>query len=79
MKLLQIRLLVNDFKKSVEFYKDSLGLPISWLENEMEYALFDNGETKIELLSRETMAEIVGEEKSPWKEKLNQNFCFSLR
>ncbi|MFE4304363.1 VOC family protein, partial [Bacillus velezensis] len=32
MKLLQIRLLVNDFKKSVEFYKDLLGLPISWLE-----------------------------------------------
>lgn len=79
MKLLQIRLLVNDFKKSVEFYKDSLGLPISWLENEMEYALFDNGETKIELLSRETMAEIVGEGKNRWKEKLNQNFCFSLR
>lgn len=61
--MLQIRLLVNDFKKSVEFYKDSLGLPISWLEKEMEYALFDNGETKIELLSRETMAEIVGEER----------------
>ncbi|NMW08082.1 VOC family protein [Bacillus velezensis] len=63
MKLLQIRLLVNDFKKNVEFYKDSLGLPISWLEKEMEYALFDNGETKIELLSRENMAEIVGEER----------------
>ncbi|MDF9765125.1 catechol 2,3-dioxygenase-like lactoylglutathione lyase family enzyme [Bacillus velezensis] len=63
MKLLQVRLLVNDFKKSVEFYKDSLGLPISWLEKEMEYALFDNGETKIELLSRENMAEIVGEER----------------
>ncbi|AJE78241.1 MULTISPECIES: VOC family protein [Bacillus] len=63
MKLLQIRLLVNDFKKSVEFYKDLLGLPISWLEKEMEYALFDNGETKIELLSRENMAEIVGEER----------------
>nr|MDH3099895.1 VOC family protein [Bacillus velezensis]WGE01128.1 VOC family protein [Bacillus velezensis] len=63
MKLPQIRLLVNDFKKSVEFYKDLLGLPISWLEKEMEYALFDNGETKIELLSRENMAEIVGEER----------------
>ena len=61
--MLQIRLLVNDFKKSVEFYKDSLGLPISWLEKEMEYALFDNGETKIELLSQENMAEIVGEER----------------
>nr|MDH3076631.1 VOC family protein [Bacillus velezensis] len=58
-----MRLLVNDFKKSVEFYKDLLGLPISWLEKEMEYALFDNGETKIELLSRENMAEIVGEER----------------
>ena len=63
MKLLQIRLLVNDSKKSVEFYRDSLGLPISWLEKEMEYALFDNGETKIELLSQENMAEIVGEER----------------
>ncbi|XBP67772.1 VOC family protein [Bacillus velezensis] len=63
MKLPQIRLLVNDFKKSVEFYRDSLGLPISWLEKEMEYALFDNGETKIELLSQENMAEIVGEER----------------
>ncbi|MFZ7917126.1 VOC family protein [Bacillus velezensis] len=63
MKVVQIRLLVNDFKKSVEFYRDSLGLPISWLEKEMEYALFDNGETKIELLSQENMAEIVGEER----------------
>lgn len=29
----------------------------------MEYALFNNGETKIELLSRKAMAEVVGEEK----------------
>ncbi|PGL71032.1 VOC family protein [Bacillus sp. AFS055030] len=63
MKLLQIRLLVNDFKKSSNFYKDLLGLSISWYEEEMEYALFNNGETKIELLSRKAMAEVVGEEK----------------
>ncbi|AXN40822.1 VOC family protein [Peribacillus butanolivorans] len=62
MKLLQIRLLVNDFKKSSNFYKDLLGLSISWYEEEMEYALFNNGETKIELLSRKAMAEVVGEE-----------------
>ncbi|WP_033714398.1 VOC family protein [Bacillus cereus] len=62
MKLLQIRLLVNDFKKSSNFYKDLLGLSISWYEEEMEYALFNNGETKIELLSRKTMAEVIGEE-----------------
>ncbi|MBT2730393.1 VOC family protein [Bacillus sp. ISL-75] len=62
MKLLQIRLLVNDFKKSSNFYKDLLGLPISWYEEEMEYALFNNGEMKIELLSRKAMEEVVGEE-----------------
>jgi catechol 2,3-dioxygenase-like lactoylglutathione lyase family enzyme len=61
LKLLQIRLLVNDFKKSAKFYKDLLELPISWYEEEMEYALFNNGETKIELLSRKVMAEVVGE------------------
>ena len=79
MKLLQIRLLVNDFKKSVEFYKDSLGLPISWLETEMEYALFDNGETKIELLSRETMAEIVGEEKISLEGEAQSKFLLQFK
>lgn len=79
MKLLQIRLLVNDFKKSVEFYKDSLGLPISWLENEMEYALFDNGETKIELLSRETMAEIVGEGKKSLEGGAQSKFLLQFK
>ncbi|EIF12740.1 MULTISPECIES: VOC family protein [Bacillus] len=79
MKLLQIRLLVNDFKKSVEFYKDSLGLPISWLEKEMEYALFDNGETKIELLSRETMAEIVGEERKSLDGDVQSRFLLQFK
>lgn len=62
MKLLQIRLLVKDFKKSVEFYKDLLGIPISWYEDEMEYALFNNGETKIELLSQKAMMKVIGNE-----------------
>ena len=62
MRLLQIRLLVNDFNKISNFYKDLLGLSISWYEEEMEYALFNNWETKIELLSRKAMAEVVGEE-----------------
>ncbi|MCR9038222.1 VOC family protein [Bacillus sp. L381] len=79
MKLLQIRLLVNDFKKSVEFYKDSLGLPISWLEKEMEYALFDNGETKIELLSRENMAEIVGDEKKSLEGDAQSRFLLQFK
>ncbi|ATH94569.1 VOC family protein [Bacillus glycinifermentans] len=59
MKLLQIRLLVDDFKKTAAFYKDILGLSVSFYEEETEYALFNNGETKIELLSRKAMAEVA--------------------
>lgn len=78
MKLLQIRLLVNDFKKSVEFYKDSLGLQ-SVGQKEMEYALFDNGETKIELLSRENMAEIVGEERKSLDGEAQSRFLLQFK
>ncbi|QGQ98907.1 VOC family protein [Paenibacillus psychroresistens] len=61
MKLLQIRLLTEDFKKSTAFYRDVLALPVLWYEESMEYALFDNGETKIELLSMKAMNEAIGE------------------
>ncbi|MBS4162425.1 VOC family protein, partial [Klebsiella pneumoniae] len=62
LKLLQVRLLVQDVKKCVKFYNDFLGLPISWYEEKLEYALFNNGETKIELFSRNKMAAVVGDE-----------------
>jgi lactoylglutathione lyase len=61
MKLLQIRLLTEDFKKSVAFYRDVLEFPVLWFEESMEYALFDNGETKIEILSSKAMNEAIGE------------------
>ncbi|MGE7185354.1 VOC family protein [Peribacillus sp. NPDC006672] len=78
MKLLQIRLLVNDFKKSSNFYKDILGLSISWYEEEMEYALFNNGETKIELLSRKAMAEVVGEENNFFEGESQSKFLLQF-
>jgi lactoylglutathione lyase len=61
MKLLQVRLLTKDFKKSAAFYRDVLTFPVLWYEESMEYALFDNGETKIELLSQKAMNEAIGE------------------
>jgi lactoylglutathione lyase len=61
LKLLQVRLLTQDFKKSAAFYRDVLAFPILWYEESMEYALFDNGETKIELLSQKAMNEAIGE------------------
>lgn len=78
MKLLQIRLLVNDFKKSAEFYKDLLGIPISWYEEEMEYALFNNGETKIELLSQKAMTEVIGKENKLLHGEVQSNFLLQF-
>ena len=78
MKLLQIRLLVKDFKKSVEFYKDSLEIPISWYEEEMEYALFNNGETKIELLSQKAMMKVIGNEDESLSGESPSNFLLQF-
>ena len=61
VKLLQIRILVTDFKKSVEFYRDMVEFPVSFIEESMEYALFNNGETKIELVTKQAMALAIGE------------------
>ncbi|MBY0089286.1 hypothetical protein BTA37_09935 [Priestia megaterium] len=78
MKLLQIRLLVKDFKKSVEFYKDLLGIPISWYEDEMEYALFNNGETKIELLSQKAMMKVIGNKDESLSGESPSNFLLQF-
>ncbi|MCM3768986.1 VOC family protein [Priestia aryabhattai] len=78
MKLLQIRLLVNDFKKSTEFYRDLLGISISWYQEEMEYALFNNGETKIELLSQNAMAEVIGKENKSLDGESQSNFLLQF-
>jgi len=78
LKLLQIRLLVKDFKKSVEFYKDLLGIPISWYEDGMEYALFNNGETKIELLSQKAMMKVIGNEDESLSGESPSNFLLQF-
>jgi lactoylglutathione lyase len=65
LKLLQIRLLTRDFKKSAAFYRDTMAFPVKWYEESMEYALFDNGETKIELFSQKGFYEAIGETNAP--------------
>jgi lactoylglutathione lyase len=65
MKLQQVRLMVKDFKKSVIFYRDLLELTVRWYQEDMEYALLDTGETRIELLSRKAMADVLGEKHVP--------------
>ncbi|NRD79965.1 VOC family protein [Bacillus sp. BRMEA1] len=78
MKLLQIRILVKDFKKSAIFYRDLLGFPVSWYEENLEYALFNNGETKIELVSRKSMAELVGDGSKPLEAESQSSFLLQF-
>lgn len=62
MNLLQVRILVDDFHKSASFYRDLLELKSDWYEESMEYALFNTGAARIELLSRKAMSEALGED-----------------
>ncbi len=78
MKLQQVRLVVKDFKKSVIFYRDMLEFTVSWYQEDMEYALLDIGETKIELLSRKAMAEVLGEANIPLEAGKSSNFILGF-
>jgi lactoylglutathione lyase len=78
MKLLQVRLVVKDFKKSVIFYRDMLEFTVRWYQEDMEYALFDIGETKIELLSRKAMADVLGEANIPLEAGGSSNFILDF-
>jgi len=78
MKLLQVRLMVKDFKKSVIFYRDILEFKVRWYREDMEYALLDIGETKIELLSRKAMAEVLGEANLPLEAGNSSSFILDF-
>lgn len=60
MKLQQFRLIVEEFGKSAAFYRDVMGFSALWFEEGEEYALFDTGDVKLEVVSRRAMADAVG-------------------
>lgn len=61
MKLSQVRLLVSNFEASVAFYRDVLEIPLGFCEEQMQFASFKTGETKIEIFADQNMAEAIGE------------------
>jgi lactoylglutathione lyase len=65
MKLSQVRLLVKNFEKSVAFYRDVMEFPLGFSSEEMQFASFNIGETKIEIFSHENIAELIGETNLP--------------
>ncbi|MFD2445439.1 VOC family protein [Bacillus sp. CGMCC 1.16607] len=51
-------LYVNDFEKTMEFYKDILGLPLKMQAD--TYVEFDTGATVLSINTRESVKEITG-------------------
>jgi lactoylglutathione lyase len=78
MKLSQIRLMVKDFNKSVAFYKDVMEFPMVMSEEKMQYASFNTGEIKLELLSRKSMAEVLGEKELPTNADSQSKFLLDV-
>lgn len=61
MEINNIRLLVNNLKECFEFYKDKLGLKVSYGDAESPYASFEVGElSQLALFQSEMMAATVG-------------------
>ncbi len=54
------RLHVANFDVCKAFYRDVLGLPVSFEDSMDEYAEFDTGLTKISLINRDKLPEFVG-------------------
>ena len=60
MKLNNIRLLVNNFEKSFEFYNDILGLNCTWGDKNSNFASFDIGiSSGLAIFKAELMAETI--------------------
>ena len=61
-----IRLLVSDFRASFRFYRDTLGLELTWGEESGPYADFKTeSDSYLSLFSRNLMAEALGADKLP--------------
>ena len=62
MKMTHTRLLVFNYKACFTFYKDILGLPVLWGDEESHYADFDADGHRLALFEKGPMAEAIGAE-----------------
>ena len=61
MKFIAARLLVTDTAKAIHFWKDIVGLKMTYSDESMGYAYFETGSTGVELLERNAFAKVLGE------------------
>jgi catechol 2,3-dioxygenase-like lactoylglutathione lyase family enzyme len=61
MKFINVRLLVGDMTAAIRFWRDVMGLRITYGEEAMGYAYFETDSAGIELLTRQGFATALGE------------------
>lgn len=61
MNFINVRLLVNDAAASIKFWRDIMGLSMSYGDESMGYAYFEAGNAGVELMSRQSFAGALGE------------------
>ena len=61
MKLVSCRLLVGDFARSLAFWRDTMGLTLTYSDEAMGYAYFDAGSAGLELYSHDEFISQLGE------------------
>jgi catechol 2,3-dioxygenase-like lactoylglutathione lyase family enzyme len=59
MEMTHTRLLVTDFKECFMFYRDVMGFPVLWGNENGTYADFDAGGHKLALFGRAPMADAI--------------------
>lgn len=61
MKLFSFRLLVGDFSVAVRFWRDTMGLNMTFSDEEIGYAYFETGSAGLELFDRSKFADALAE------------------
>src|SRR5438105_15706939 len=61
MKFVNVRLLTGDFSAAVTFWRDIMGLDMTYGDETMGYAYFDTGSSGVELLNRDAFTTTLGE------------------
>ena len=60
IKFSHVRLLVEDYQASLTFYRDILGLPQRFSDEDSRYGEFDTGTVTLAIFDRQTMADALG-------------------
>jgi len=61
MKFVNVRLLTDDYSAAVTFWRDTMGLAMTYSDEKMGYAYFDTGSSGVEIMARSAFTAALGE------------------